>query len=175
MSLSLPAWRLLNDQVRKVVWDRFYSEFSFRPSTAPEDWPSIHEPVPSVTWDISAAWDDPDPLLRPTNATTNSAFLSAFLLTVVEGSSLLVLDWQHPCYEFFPHRVQGASPPVEWPIPIIPAGDYNIFLSPDLRFGLFGHPWESTVCIFGATLLAAVEPLLPPSFCRVVRRDGLAA
>jgi hypothetical protein len=50
---------------------------------------------------------------------------------------------------------------------VIPDGDYHIFLAPDFSWGFFGHPWEWTICVFGAPLLATLEhralrPLGPP-------------
>ncbi len=51
-----------------------------------------------------------------------------------------------------------------WRIPVYPNGDYPIFLAEDFRFGIFGHPWERTCCIFGAELLAALEAGRPRMF-----------
>ena len=53
------------------------------------------------------------------------------------------LDWQHECYAFYPHYEEK-----HW-FNGVPAGYYAIFLAPDLSFGSFGHPWESTLCIWG--------------------------
>lgn len=172
MSIDLPAWRLLSDRETRRAWDRFDRHFAFRPCVTADAWPSIREPTPSVTWDISAAWSDPDPFLRSTNAVVNAAFLSAFQSWLSPSDSILALDWQHPCYQFFPHRRQGAWPPEEWPIPVIPAGDYYVFVANDLLDGLFGHPWESSVCVFGTGLLNHVQAALPSVFGRVLRRDG---
>lgn len=53
-----------------------------------------------------------------------------------------------------------------------PDWDYYLHLTEDLRLGTFGHPWEQTLCVFGA-LLGFVEAELtgllgaPPR-----RRDG---
>ena len=175
MNEQLPVWRLLSNEERRRAWDRFCAEFAFRPDMNADAWPSIREPSPSITWDISAAWSDPDPLLRTTNATVNANILLALQSCVGPSESVLVLDWQHPCYEFFPHREQGAPQPEDWPIPVIPAGDYSIFLANGSREGLFGHPWESTICVFGDGLLTQVLRNLPRVFGRVLRRDGLAA
>nr|WP_230688728.1 DUF2716 domain-containing protein [Micromonospora sp. WMMC415] len=57
-----------------------------------------------------------------------------------------------------------------WPLSPYPDGDYHIYLSEDFRFGSFGHPWESSLCIFGAELLdaiAAVRRSLPGSWWEV--------
>ncbi len=55
-------------------------------------------------------------------------------------------------------------------IPVLPNGDYYVFLSPELDWGWFGHPWEQTICIFGERLLAAVAENPPTLFTQVLRR-----
>ncbi|WP_256443224.1 DUF2716 domain-containing protein [Micromonospora sp. U21] len=50
------AYRELTDS-EKVVWDRFYEAFDFRPSM--HRFPAIIEPIPSVTWSVSGLDDDP--------------------------------------------------------------------------------------------------------------------
>lgn len=172
MTESASAWRELRAEERRGAWDRFYYPFRFRPSTSPEEWPGILEPVPSVTWNVEAAWQDPDPLLRGPNRIVNSSFLAAF--RVCRAEKLVVLDWQHPCYGFSVHHESAPVAPEDWPIPVLPTGDYSIFLSPSFDRGCFGHPWEQTVCVFGQELLAAIEDFVPSPFGRVVRRNGLA-
>ncbi|MFA7767591.1 DUF2716 domain-containing protein [Streptomyces sp. NRRL S-448] len=40
----------------------------------------------------------------------------------------------------------------KWPGSVYPDGDYHLYRTPELRFGTFGHPWEHTLCVFGAPL-----------------------
>jgi hypothetical protein len=54
-----PLVELLETEYRRV-WDRFYDEFKFQPSTSPFKWPAIKEPVASVTWSLPALDDDPE-------------------------------------------------------------------------------------------------------------------
>ncbi|MFB6783449.1 DUF2716 domain-containing protein [Streptomyces sp. NPDC056352] len=42
------------------VWDRFYAEFQFQPSTSALRWPAIKEPAASAAWSLAALDDDPD-------------------------------------------------------------------------------------------------------------------
>jgi hypothetical protein len=58
-------------------------------------------------------------------------------------------------------------------VPVFPDGVYTLFLAADARFGIFGHPWEMTVCVFGQELLDAFGPDLPELFRKLVRRDGV--
>jgi hypothetical protein len=57
-------------------------------------------------------------------------------------------------------------------VPVFPDGVYTLFLAADGRFGLFGHPWEMTVCVFGRELLDAYGEDPPWLFRKLVRRDG---
>ncbi len=65
-----------------------------------------------------------------------------------------------------------AADPNAWSIPVLPDGDYYIFLSPDFRFGTFGHPWEETICVFGQELLDAFAQHPPQLFREIVRSNG---
>ena len=64
---------------------------------------------------------------------------------------------------------------VELRVPVLPNGDYYLYLAPDLSFGTFGHPWEQTICVFGAPLLAATESNRPRLLTRAVRSHVAAA
>ncbi|MVN87646.1 DUF2716 domain-containing protein [Deinococcus sp. HMF7620] len=56
---------------------------------------------------------------------------------------------------------------------LFPDGDYAITLGPGLAWGTLGHPWQRTLCVFGAPLLKALEPLPVPLLSRRVRQDGV--
>jgi len=50
-----------------------------------------------------------------------------------------VLDWQHPPYWFWLHAWDDAVDLLDWDqwkAPVLPAGDYGIFLAEDDEFGL---------------------------------------
>ena len=53
-------------------------------------------------------------------------------------------------------------------------GDYFIFLAEDFRFGVFGHPWEQTMCIFGQELIEAVKACKVMTFAKLIRENGIA-
>lgn len=57
-----------------------------------------------------------------------------------------------------------------WPGSVYPDGDYYLYLDPELRFGTLGHPWEHTLCMFGAPLLAEAEAELTVLLGEPVRR-----
>ncbi|MFB6780507.1 DUF2716 domain-containing protein [Streptomyces sp. NPDC056352] len=100
---------------------------------------------------------------QPRRATLDSG-LAAHLLPPPSGSS---------SDRRVPPRVLEESYREGWPLSPYPDGDYYIFLADDLRFGTFGHPWEYSLCVFGAELLDAISEDVHQVLQRVLRRDGL--
>ncbi|MCE0446658.1 DUF2716 domain-containing protein [Streptomyces tricolor] len=87
----------------------FYTDFGFRPSTNSFTWPSIEEPVGSVTWSLAALDDDPgDERLDRLVAVVRQGLASC----VGPQGTLLALDWQHTSYRFAPRgsAVPGSRP-----------------------------------------------------------------
>ena len=166
-----PAYTELARAEHDTVWDRFCEQFKFRPSIHPECWPGIHEPMPSMTFDISSFYGRRDADLL--NCDLKVKLLAALRHCLRPPARLYALDWQHPCYWFDPFGRIDVDALGLWPVPLLPDGDYYIFLAEDFSFGIFGHPWEQTMCIFGQTLVEAVEAGRPRLFARPVRKDGL--
>ncbi len=173
----MQGWDLLDDAELRRVWDRFYDDFAFRPSVYPKDFPGIREPHPSITWALRRPWDGDG------EVDLHTVFLAAFRACTPPDGFLYALDWQHPCYRFQPHdfRPQVSFQEDEygrpvlsngdyWPVPVLPNGDYYIFLVHDFTWGVFGHPWEWTMCVFGETLLTAITQHLPQMFATIVRQ-----
>ncbi|MEU8123603.1 DUF2716 domain-containing protein [Spirillospora sp. NPDC049024] len=179
MTEGSAAWAPLSESEEDRAWGSFLELTAFRASTRPDRWPGILEPHPSVTWDLARErpvfpgmgwWDfavEPDDV--------NSLLHQAFKACVDQGEWLYVLDWQHPCYRFWPHRMTDPENDVSWAVPVFPDGDYFIFLAQDLSFGTFGHPWEAGLCVFGDRLLQAVEERNDGVLDRVLRRSDRAA
>jgi hypothetical protein len=164
-----PVTALSEAECRRV-WDRFYEDFGFRPSTSSFKWPAINEPAASVTWSLAALDDDPgyerlDRLVEVVEQGLASC--------VSPRGALLALDWQHTSYRFAPHKVGGLGQPA-WPLSPYPDGDYYIYLSEDFRCGSFGHPWEETLCLFGEELLDAVAVEVDKVLGSPIRRSGKA-
>ena len=155
----MSAWAALSAVEEDATWNQFCSRFAFRASVRPEEWPGIREPAPFVTWAI------PDPWSEAATEDLHERALSAFRIAVPPGERMLALDWQHPCWWLSPHASVD-----HWEVPVLPNGDYFVFLSRDLEWGWFGHPWEQTICVFGAPQLAALAHNLPAIFSRVLRQ-----
>ncbi|WP_020555657.1 DUF2716 domain-containing protein [Embleya scabrispora] len=161
------------------VWDRFDARFAFRAGVC--EFPGITEPSPSITWSLDALRDDPGDRNLDRLVDVVQDGLAA---CCAPGESLWILDWQHTCYRlrpdipetdmFLPRVLEGRSRE-GWPFGPYPDGDYHVFLAEDLRFGTFGHPWEHTLCVFGAELLDAIEQDMQRLLGRPQRRDGAPA
>ena len=152
------AWIGMSNDEANEIWDSFDGKFSFRPSVSAADFPSIIEPVPSITHQISQKYDDAD------IADLETKVLAALKRLVGNNEKICVLDWQHNCYWFYPHQTFE-----NWMTPVLPNGDYYIFLAPNLEFGIFGHPWEWTSCVWGKRLLEILEDSKPKIWVKIKR------
>ena len=162
----MDAWVTLGWSAEyNTVWDRFSRAFSFRPSVYPTSFPGIDEPSPSVTYALPHDGTQPR---RPPDADIadlDGAMLAAFRACTPPDGRIYALDWQHESFWLAPHVPFEA-----WRIPVIPDGDYSVILAPDFSWGIFSHPWEWTICVFGAPLLAALERRRPRLFGTPARR-----
>src|SRR5262249_10918725 len=145
------GWQGLRTDEYDQIWERFSARFQFRASVDPAHWPAIVAPVPSLTWDVSSVDDDG----------LNRLVMGALQDCVPTDEWVYALDWQHPGYRCWPHRVDPTLRTYMWPVEVFPNGDYYIYASRDLTFGTFGHPWEATLCVWGADLIDAVAARNP--------------
>lgn len=170
----MSAWTDLEEPKYSLAWDRFYEKFGFNPSTRPSDWPGIVEPSDSIAFDIGHVYDrDPAAYHRGT-LDLGVKLISAFRQCIAPGEKLYVLDWQHACYLWDPHADFEFKTEHDWPVPPLPNGDYYIFLARDMNLGVFGHPWEQTMCVFGRTLVDAFAANPPELFTKTIRVGGHA-
>jgi uncharacterized protein DUF2716 len=164
-------WKPFTDPNYDIIWREFGEQFRFRPSVQPDQWPGIDELSPSVTFSIGHVYGEKERYSSFVDD-LNMKTLDALRACVLPEQRLAVLDWHHPCHWFYPHRAFDAGSPEAWPIPVLPNGDYYIFLAEDLSFVIFGHPWEQTICIFGVPLITAIMSDPPALFDRPIHRDG---
>jgi len=153
----------------KAVWEKFNSRFEFHPGVY--SMPAIRDPTPSITYFIGHIYGSADRYSELV-ADLNVRMLAAFRRCVPPDGWLYALDWHHPSYHFRPHVLFDAADEKEWRVPVLPNGDYYIFLAEDLRFGVIGHPWEKTMCVYGTELLTALEADQPLLFDTIVRENG---
>jgi hypothetical protein len=165
------AWIQLPRHRSDKVWDHFDEAFAFRPSVCPEDWPTFRVPAPSVTWRVSELLSEFDPWRDPQAAPYNLALLQALRACLPEDEPVLALDWQHAAYEFYPHRLREPQEVANWRIPALPSAEYHLFVTEDHRLGSLGHPWEQTVCVFGAGFLDEYRRLTPLRPDQIIRQQ----
>ena len=153
-----PGWSYLPRDEENLAWDLFIDRFqSFRPSVYPKDWPAVVDPNPSVTFDLAVPENSPgisSAQFDAINAEAQRRFVSVF-----DDPGWIVLDWQHPGYRL-DAAVHADTFDTEWPVTVCPNGDYYIFARPDFSTGTFGHPWEKTLCVFGAELVQTLGQTL---------------
>jgi hypothetical protein len=169
------AWLEIPHPRYTELWDRFEEAFEFRPSVRPAEWPSFREPSPSITYNITDLLREFCPW-RDSRATPyNLGLVRALAVCVSEDEPILALDWQHRAYEFLPHRFLGADDPANWCIPSLPSGECHIFATADYRLGSLGHPWEGSVCVFGAGFVTEYARQSPLGCNRIIRRRGVSS
>ncbi len=156
-------WIYLSEAEEDEIWNKFRKEFEFRPSVHEIDFPGIKEPIPSVTYDVSYVFSSVDREALVTDL--QKKLLKAFQRVTKQGELVYAMDWQHQCYKFDPK----AKICQDWEIPALPDGDYYIFLTKDLMYGQFGHPWEESICVFGKEFLNVLSADLPRMFTKVIR------
>lgn len=172
--LNMSAWKELAEQEEDAAWAAFCQRFKFRQGVQPSDWPGILEPVQSVTYDIGHAFAEGPVAYRRITNDLGAKLIDALRRCVSPGATIFALDWQHPCYSFEPHgdfKFEGEG---DWPVHPLPNGDYYIFVARDMEFGVFGHPWEGTMCLFGQRLIDAFAANPPELFSRKIRAGGHA-
>jgi hypothetical protein len=162
-----PGWGQLVDRDRN--WDRFSAKFGFQPGVNESAWPAIDEPIPSMTFDLTAPVDVEGAWQSRFDA-VNAEALRCFVSEFTEDPTFVVLDWQHPGYRFNA-AIHAATRDAEWRVPVFPDGDYYIFMREDLSEGTFGHPWERTLCVFGERLVGSLGRTLA-TWLPVIRLNG---
>ena len=157
-------WIPLNEIEYAYVWEKFNKHLKFNPSINKKDWPSFKEPKPFITYDISPAFRFPNMIND-----FDKNVIKALQECISDGEYIYALDWQHECYWYNPYLESPCNNFGDQPIPFFPNGDYYCFLQKDFEWGLLGHPWEQTICIFGNQLINATTNHKPQMFDKILR------
>ncbi|MFI1213245.1 DUF2716 domain-containing protein [Streptomyces sp. NPDC020802] len=175
-AVTRPVAMLIGDRDHDALCAEFQARFAFKPSYT--YYPSIEEPPDSVTWHVGDVTDACHSYRLRRNvpddhrvARLQKAVERGLRACVRPGEQLYSVDWWHQGYRFDPARVGGSGGPT-WPGAACWEGDYYMLLTRDLRMGTFWHPWEESLCVFGAELLAEVEHDLTAILGTVMRRGG---
>lgn len=162
----MSGWRKLEEPEYTHIWDYVYDGLGFHPSTAFSHWPGFREPTPSVTFKLSSPWV-PEEVEE-----FYEVMWEALKSCSPPGKEIYSLDWHHECFTYDPHAFPPPPQELQFTRGLYPNGDYGITLSHDLSWGVLGHPWEFTICIFGQPLLNVIEKNPPKLFRHIIRRDG---
>lgn len=81
-------------------------------------------------------------------------------------------DSVHQSAQYRPHRVTDITDLDGWEYTRYPNGDYLIFVSKDLSFGILGNHHEERLCFFGETAAQAATELNRGILGPLLRRDG---
>lgn len=177
-SKLLENWVVLDKNERNFIWDKFYEQFTFKPSMYQQDWPSFKINCQFVKYYISGIWSKNSSFeeFEFKYKDLHKKMLNAFIECTLENERIYALDWQHTCYSFNPRikmdtinfEYVGGEKIEKWYVPILPNGDYYFFVARDLSWGALGHPWEKTMYIFGEKLIEAVGNNKPIIFNEVI-------
>jgi hypothetical protein len=163
--MTLPHWEEIPLDRYDDYWGPFAQRFGFAPAHG------IDEPAPSVTIDLAPIFDAGQARFNAGERAVNALAVLAMTGAFPPDQRLLVLDWQHPCRWFWPHRQVLQPEPLWWLV--FPNGDYHAVVTADLSTGTFGHPWEQTLCVFGRPLLDTLVPMLTSWL--PIKRESAAA
>ncbi len=163
------AWKEIEKREYEDIWNKFEKEFHFKPKRTPVVLPSIKEPRPSETYSISHIYGCGATHYEKMNNDLMNVTLSMFKQLVIPDDWIYALDWYHPAYRFFPHVPFELDEFREWQVPILPDGDYYIFLEKNFIWGVFGQPWEQTMCFWAKELLEFLHENKPLLLTHLVR------
>ncbi len=136
-------FQVLSNEEYNIVWDKFYTEFSFKPSI--NIWPSIQTNKRQLKLNISKIFGE---TFSEEKWNRFNELGELVLIEIVEPNGrIYALDWQHECFDFDPRKGLWEKD-INSP-PLIPDGDYYIFLNKDFSNVWFGHPWEMSVTLIG--------------------------
>jgi SAM-dependent methyltransferase len=150
------SWQPIEEDEERRLVERLCARFDFVGSIEASGWPAIREPTPSVTWDLEPVFADFVGRFHACDRRISAALIAQFGDVLRPGGRIAAVDIHHPCYWVDPRAMTDRSVG-SWPFGVLPDGDYWCFVAPDLRCGTFGHPWERTLCVFGAELMPVAE------------------
>jgi len=161
------AWTTLGQDEGDLLWERFADRFDFRPGMRSTTWPAIREPVPSVTYSLAPVFEG--------DFAAGALAVARLILRVLRATTppdqeVIFHDWVHPSARVDPARIDDVTDADDY----FPNGDYKVFLWDRQRLGVFGHPWERSLCGFGTEVVAAFKGLNQGELPTILRerRDG---
>jgi len=161
------VWMPLTQREEDGVWERLFAELHF-----PMGSRAGKEQTPSLTYAIGYVFEEDITVRDALEDDLDQKTLAALRRCISQDQRLYALDWQHQSYWFYPHRFSDASSWAAWKVPVLPDGDFYVFLAEDFSFCLFGDCINFTICVFGQALLDAFAHDRPILLEHVVRVNG---
>ncbi|MEZ6139884.1 MAG: DUF2716 domain-containing protein [Zavarzinella sp.] len=174
MEREAGGWLQISDVQNEQLWAEFTTRFSFRSSISPDSWPAIVEPYPHVTWSVSGmqkTYELDAEQFCAVERLSREQLLRAFCAIRALGDTVYVLDLNHDGYSFKP-IITVSTGMDTWPISIIPVHNYSLFVDPTFSIGLFSHPWEASICVFGELLVKQMGVTPLACFGAVIRSSN---
>lgn len=168
------GWTVLPDQEDLMMWREFMRRFRFRMGTTSTDWPAIVEPPTSLVFDVADLFNLYDSGHRAEFDKCELELERWVFRFMTENSinNIVALVLNHDGYRGVLAQATGSAENI-WPSRIIPTGNYKLFLENGrMDRGIFGHPWEKTICFFGIELVKAIKKERPPILSRILRENG---
>lgn len=143
-------WILLRDVDNDNLWNVIYNKYKFQPHEQTE---IIFLPNPNLTFNISDFYNDGyvDDIYDELHSVAIKWFIDIF-----DKERLYAVSWQHEGYSFLPNLPFEYDEFGEWLIPVFPNGDFNFFLSKDLKNGIFADGINFSISFFGEDLLKSI-------------------
>jgi hypothetical protein len=168
------GWTPIPDAENEELWANFAYRFSFSMNLSGSQRPAIEEPTPFVTWSVSGMRDlyaTDSEQFRSIEWRSRERMLQALVGLKDSFYHMIVLDLNHTGYYFDPNRVihRGVN---KWPVPFIPIHNYSLFTDKTFSFGLFGNPWEGSICVFGTALVERFIRNPPPCVGDLIRSSA---
>jgi hypothetical protein len=167
------VWAELDRDVGRVLWAEFADRFRFRLGIAAGEFPAIIEPTLSVVWDLGSVFAGD----FPGGFRAGVRMVAASVLGTLQDctdwwESVAFHDYAHPSCLMRPHKVDEPEDVPGWDVGgLFPNGDYTIFVGRDHGFGILGHPFEHSLCVFGESAVSAFTTRINGALT-VLRRDG---
>ncbi|AFA76048.1 hypothetical protein GPOL_174p00270 (plasmid) [Gordonia polyisoprenivorans VH2] len=159
-------WKPLDVDENRNHWSAFTQRFTFKPSLNSDDWPSIQPVVPSRTFDLRGDHASYDEFLRAARR-VEDAVLDCIgkSLNGAGTTTIYALEWQGTGYKATVDQQADKALPAP-PLRVFPDGDYPLLFWRRGEVGVFGDPWEKSLCVFGAPLIEIASQRLtwlPPT------------
>ena len=136
---------ILDEKLYDEIWNRITKEYKFYPSVDK----TFEFNIENVCYRLNTHWSVEQEKI------VNDIFKN------ISNDDLYALDWQHDCFEYNPndnleldYHYYDNDRDVEVYFPsYYPNGDYHLFLSKNWSYGMFGHPWNKEIYIFGEKII----------------------